>query len=422
MTLSDPPNSRPDLPPRDRSVPRARVNAGDRSIDRRGRVRNAPAFLSYAFRPFFLLGSIYAALAVPLWLLVYFGYASLSGSFAGLAWHAHEMIFGYLGAVIAGFILTAVPNWTGRLPLSGAPLAVLVALWLLGRVALFFDPEPLSAAILDLAFPVVLAASIWREIVAGRNVRNAPIAVLLSLFALANLVDHAATQFAALDGVGIRLALGVTALLMALVGGRVTPSFTRNWLARVKGPPLPAPMDYLDKLGLAATGVGMAGWVAAPDASWVGSCLLGAAALLIARLLRWQGHRTLGEPIVLILHLGQFWLAAALLLMGLAALVPSAVPVSSAVHALTAGAVGTMTLAVMTRASRGHAGRPITAGAATIAIYVLVTLGAALRVIAPFMSAHYATVLITGGVLWSASFGLFALSYGPMLLTKRAAA
>jgi uncharacterized protein involved in response to NO len=404
---------------RHRSVPRSRVNSGDTSIDRRGRARNAPPILSYGFRPFFLLGAIYASVAVPAWLLVHSGAASPAGPFSGLAWHAHEMIFGYLGAVMAGFILTAVPNWTGRLPISGAPLAGLVMLWAIGRAAVFLDPEPVSAAILDLAFPVVLVAAVWREIAAGHGLKNAPVALLLSLFMLANLADHAGAQLPVLDGFGIRLALGVATLLIALVGGRVVPSFTRNWMARAELLPLPAPMDHLDRLALATTGIAILGWIVAPDAAPVGAGLLAAGVLLLARLSRWRGYRTLREPIVFVLHLGYFWLAASLLLLGLAILLPSLVPASSAIHALTAGAVGTMTLAVMTRATRGHTGRPIVADGPTLAIYAFVTVGALLRVLAPLAGEFYSPVLILGGATWSAAFMLFALAYGPMLAMKR---
>lgn len=406
----------------DRSVPRSRVNSGDRSIDRRGRVAGAPAILSYGFRPFFFLGSLYAALTVPIWLWSYFGGAGPVGPLPGLAWHAHEMLFGYLGAVMAGFVLTAVPNWTGRLPISGAPLAALVGIWLVGRVAMFLQPEPISAAILDLAFPLTLAAAVWREILARRNFRNAPIALLLTLFAFANLLDHAAGLHTALTGLGIRIALAVAALMIALVGGRVIPSFTRNWMARSGLSPLPAAMDHLDKVALGVTAIALVGWIVAPEAPAVGTGLLSAGVLLFARLMRWRGYRALGEPIVLVLHLGYLWLAVALLLLGLAALAPGVVPASSAIHALTAGAVGTMTLAVMTRASRGHTGRPIVADGPTVAIYCLVTLGAVLRVAAPFFDAGYLPALVAGGVLWSAAFALFALAYAPMLLTRRLAA
>lgn len=406
----------------DRSIPRLRVNAGDMSVDRRGRMRSAPPLLSYGFRPFFLFGASYAALAVPLWLWVFFGGSGPAGSLSGLAWHAHEMLFGYLGAVMAGFVLTAMPNWTGRLPISGAPLAVLLALWFAGRLAPFANPEPFSAAVLDLLFPLTLATAVWREILVGRNFGNAPIALLITLFALANALDHAGALFSVLQGYGIRLGLGIAALMIAIVGGRITPSFTRNWMARLGLSPLPAPMDRLDRGALLLTGLGLVGWIVAPEAKAVGAALAAGGVALLLRLYRWRGYRATREPIVLVLHLGYLWLAVALLLLGLSALIPALVPASSAIHALTAGAVGTMTLAVMTRATRGHTGRPIVADGATVAIYALVTLGALLRVTAPFLGEAFAPTLIAGGVLWSAAFAVFVVVYGPMLVKPRVTA
>jgi uncharacterized protein involved in response to NO len=332
------------------------------------------------------------------------------------------MIFGYLAAVMAGFVLTAVPNWTGRLPISGAPLALLVMLWLVGRAAVGLVAAPLPSVLLDLAFPLALAGSVWREIVAGRNVGNIPIALLLTLFAVANLLDHMALVLPTLQGYGVRIALGVAAMLIALIGGRVTPSFTRNWMSRERLSPLPAPMDRLDRAALLATGGALAGWVVAPMAPVVGVGLVAAGLLLLARLARWRGHRTAAEPIVLILHIGYLWLVAALILLGLSTLLPAFIPTSAALHALTAGAVGTMTLAVMTRATRGHTGRPIHADRATVAIYALASCGALLRVAAPFLSQLYLPLLIAAGGLWSAAFALFLIAYGPMLVRKRIAA
>jgi uncharacterized protein involved in response to NO len=305
------------------------------------------------------------------------------------------------------------------LPLSGARLAVLVALWLAGRLAMSFDPEPVSAAILDLVFPVALAAAIWREILAGRNFRNGPIALLFTLFAVASLLDHAGGFLPALQGYGTRLALGVAAMLIALVGGRVTPSFTRNWMARLQLSPLPAPLDNFDRAALATVAVAIPAWIFAPASPFSGAALATAGALLLIRLARWRGYRTIAEPIVLVLHLGYLWLAAALLLLGLAAIAPATVPATSGIHALTAGAVGTMTLGVMTRASRGHTGRPIVADPATLAIYGCVTAGALLRVIAPLAPMAHGPMLMAGGFAWSAAFLTFAIAYGPMLLRER---
>ena len=224
----------------DRSIPRARVNAGDTSIDRRGRGRGGLPILSYGFRPFFLGASVYAAAAVPLWLWMFASGGETTGVFTGAAWHAHEMIFGYLGAVMAGFILTAIPNWTGRLPLSGAPLALLFSLWIAGRIAVSFASSPVLALVLDLGFPVMLAAAVWREVIAGSNCRNAPVAMLIALFGAANLLHHLEGSIPALGGIGVRLALGIAAIMIALIGGKLTPSFTRNWLAKHEGHRLPA--------------------------------------------------------------------------------------------------------------------------------------------------------------------------------------
>jgi uncharacterized protein involved in response to NO len=400
-------------------VPRFRVRAGDDSIDRRGRARNTPAILSYGFRPFFLGASVYAAAAVPIWIWMLASGAEPAGPFAGSTWHAHEMIFGYLGAVIAGFILTAVPNWTGRLPLSGAPLAVLFALWAVGRIACSTVGAPAAALVLDLAFPAALSAAVWREVLAGKNWRNAPIALLLTLFAGANLLHHLEGFRPELAGMAVRLALGVAGVLIALVGGRIAPSFTRNWLVKQGETHLPASFGRLDGAALLAAAAGMLAWNLAPEHFAAGALLVLAGILLFVRLARWQGVRTWREPIVLILHLGYLWLAAAFLMLGCSILDPTRIPQSAALHALTAGAIATMTLAVMTRATRGHTGRPIETDAVTLLIYVMVTVGALLRVAAPLVPDLYFGLLTAGGALWSLAFALFALRYGPMLLMPR---
>lgn len=404
--------------PADRSVPRAARKAGDTSRDGRGRLLTTPPILQYGFRPFFFLAALYAGLAIPLWLFVYLGGVELPGPFDGLHWHAHEMLFGYLGAVIAGFVLTAIPNWTGRLPISGRPLALLVALWLAGRLANLLSPDPHLALAVDLAFPALLAFAVWREVVAGRNWKNAPVAVMISLFGLANAADHAANLYLLPHELGHQLAVAVAAVLIALIGGRIVPSFTRNWLAREKVAKLPASFGAVDKAALVATVVAMAAWVVAAESPFTGVLLVAAGALLALRLARWQGLRTLSEAILFVLHLAYGWLAAALALLGLSILTP-AVPSSAALHALTAGAVGTMTLAVMTRASLGHTGRTIVADRSIVGMYVLVTLGAVLRVAAPFADSWYIATLAAGGSLWSAGFLLFAVRYAPILWGRR---
>lgn len=386
------------------------------AADRRRRGPADLAVFSRGFRPFFLLGALYAGLALPAWLVVLHAGLVLPGSLEGLSWHAHEMIFGYLAAIIAGFVLTAVPNWTGRLPVSGNGLILLVLLWLAGRIAVNLPLQPVPVLVIDTAFMLVLAAVLWREIATGRNWRNLPVCALISIFALANVLFHLEATYPALDGLGQRLALAVTALLIGLIGGRITPSFTRNWMAQLNIEPLPVPFGLFDKVTLACAALGLASWVALPDSRASGVMLLVAGALHLARLLRWRGGKTLREPIVAILHLGYAWLAAALLLLGLAAVAPTAVDGSTALHALTAGAIGTMTLAVMTRASRGHTGRELAADPSTLMIYGLVTLGAVSRVMAGLAPGGYNLLLMAGGAAWSAAFLLFVLAYGPMLL------
>jgi uncharacterized protein involved in response to NO len=405
-------------PASDRSVLRSLRRSGDVSCDGRGRVPSMPPILQYGFRPFFFLAALHAGTAIPAWLWMYFSGHALPGPFDGMHWHAHEMLFGYLQAVLAGFVLTAIPNWTGRLPLSGWPLAGLVALWLAGRVACLVAPYPLIAFVVDVTFPAVLALAVWREIAAGRNWKNAPVALMISLFGLANALDHAANLGLAEHGLGIRLALGAIAMLLALVGGRIVPSFTRNWLVKHGNAPLPARFGPIDRAVLAATAAGTVTWAYSPDSVAAGILQAVAGALLILRLARWQGHRTLAEPIVLILHLGYAWLGIALLLLGGSILV-DALPQSAALHALTAGAIGTMTLAVMTRASLGHTGRAIVADKTVVTAYAAMTAGAILRVTAPMAGDSHGLMLVCGGTLWSAAFLLFAVYYAPVLWGRR---
>ena len=369
------------------------------------------------FRPFFLLAGLQAALAVPLWLLMMSGAADWPMAFDPLAWHVHEMLFGFLAAVLTGFLFTAIPNWTGRLPLRGGGLAALAVLWLAGRIAVAAPIGVLPAGILDCAFLIAVAALAWREVLAGRNWRNAPICLLVSLFAAANILFHIGET----QAWGERIALAVAALLIGLVGGRVVPSFTRNWMAKRQATSLPVPFGRFDRVCLGLLVVALLAWLVVPEAEATGWGLLAVALLHLVRLLRWRGWSSLAEPLVTVLHLGYLWLVAALALIGLAIVWPEILAMTAALHALSAGAVGTMTLAVMTRASLGHGGRPLTAGPATIAIYLLVTLGAALRVLAPELPFDYVVVLGVAAALWSGAFALFVIAYGPMLAWGRAA-
>jgi uncharacterized protein involved in response to NO len=387
----------------------------------RYRDRSGPIILSAGFRPFFLLAALWSALAVPLWLALLGGHATLPTALPAAVWHAHEMIFGFGAATVAGFLLTAIPNWTGRLPLQNVPLAGLAALWLAGRMALLLS-ETLGAsvaAIADLAFPAVFLAVIAREIIAGRNWRNLPMLVALGLLLTGNLLVHLeALGLARTAAAGNRLGIATLLMLIGLVGGRIIPSFTGNWLAKHRRDvEPPAVFSRFDGSVLGVTALALAAWVFDPDSAVVPWAALLAGIGAFARLARWRGQATRSEPLLWILHLGYAWLGIGFLLLAASAAVPD-LPASSALHALTAGAIGTMTLAVMTRASLGHTGRPLTAGPLTTTIYGLVTLAAILRVVAPLCGGHASLTLWLAGLSWAGAFGMFALAYGRILARR----
>ena len=323
------------------------------------------------------------------------------------------MIFGYLPAVLGGFLLTAIPNWTGRPPVQGAPLALLVILWLAGRLAMLCPAGGAVSGAIDSVFLVALAGVACNEIVRGGNRRNLPVGVLVSLLALANVLFHFGAGWGLPDRIGQRLGLALATLLMALIGGRIIPAFTTNWMKQRGLAPLPAPFSGFDRLAIVATAVALIGWVAGPTAAVSGGLLMLAGLLHVVRLARWRGWLTSSEPLVTVLHVAYAWMPLALLLMGLAILRPGWIAPTQALHALTAGAVAQLTLAVMTRATLGHTGSALTAGAATVAIYALVFVGAALRLILPFTSMQYAHAMAFAAAPWSAGFLLFVVVYGP---------
>lgn len=380
-----------------------------------------PVLLEQGFRPFFIAAGAWAALALGLWIAILTGHASLPTAFDAMTWHAHGLLFGFVGAAIAGFLLTAVPNWTGRLPVRGAPLAGLALLWLAGRIAVstsaWIGPE--AAAVIDLAFWVVLGVAIAREILAGNNRRNLPVVVAVALFAAADALVHAgALGWPAAGQTGMRLGIAVAIFLITLIGGRIVPSFTRNWLAKRGDPRLPINRTWLNIATLIGTGVVLAAWSVSPAHPAVGVGLLAVAVLHAARLANWRGGATLAEPLVTILHIGYAWVPIGLALAGLAAISPATVPPVAGLHALTAGAMGTMVLAVMTRASLGHSGRQLTANGRTMAIYALITVAALGRVAAAFMPTLWLPLLVISATAWIAAFGLFTLIYGRIAFEK----
>jgi uncharacterized protein involved in response to NO len=358
---------------------------------------------------------------MALWVPMLSGQVSLPTAFDPVSWHAHEFLFGYLGAVIAGFLLTAVPNWTGRLPIVGWRLGLLALLWLAGRVAVAVSgllPTGVAATV-DLAFPVVLAAAIGREIVAGKNWRNLIVLAMLAVFALGNGLFHwEATRGAyAAQGYGLRLGLAAGVMMIAVIGGRIVPSFTRNWLVR-RGPGrLPAaPMQRFDKLALLVLLAALLMWVALPLWAGTGALLAVAGVLHLIRLARWAGYRTAAEPLVMVLHAGYAFLPLGALALAVAILLPGVFGMAAAQHLWMGGAVGLMTLAVMTRATLGHTGQDLHAGPGTVAIYLALVLAVLARVAVGVWTEEASLFHSLAGLAWIGAFGGFAAVYGRYLL------
>jgi uncharacterized protein involved in response to NO len=388
---------------------------------RRARMAASPAFFRGGFRPFFFLGPAWAVIALGLWVPAFSGTLALPTALDPLIWHRHEMLFGFVGAIIAGFLLTAIPNWTGRLPIAGWPLAGLVGLWAAARLALLFSGwAGLAAAlILDVGFYLVLASVAAREVLVSKN-RNLPAVAIVFLLGLANAADYAGAAGLLPDAdIGVRAAIFLVVMLISLIGGRIIPSFTRNWMTRhglTAG--LPTQPTGIDHGVLLLTGASLAAWTAAPDGSLTGGLLVAAGFAQAFRLTRWGGLKCVRDPLVFILHVAYSWVPVGLILLG-ASILSTTVPRSAAIHALTAGAMATMILAVMTRAILGHTGRQLTANPQTLVIYALITIGAVVRVAAPFGIFDYSSGMAAAAVAWAGGLLLFLAVYGPYLFRPR---
>jgi len=383
-----------------------------------------PAILSYGFRPFFLMGAIYAALAVLIWLALFSGRIELASVFIPRDWHVHEMLYGFVPAVVTGFLLTAIPNWTGRLPIQGLPLLALFGTWIAGRAAVLMSSSIgwIATAAIDVAFLVLVASAAAREIVVGSNWRNLKVVSILSLLAAGNLLFHLEAHFNGSADYAIRLGIGTMVLLISLVGGRVVPSFTRNWLARrdsARQTPgrLPRPFERFDAITVAVSAVALVLWIALPFERATGVLLMFAGLMQLVRLVRWAGDRTVGDRLVLVLHVGYAFVPLGFFLVGGAAL--GLVPPGAGIHAWTGGAVAMMMLAVMTRASLGHTGRELIASAGTQAVYAAALVAALTRICAAMHPERADILLSISGAAWAAAFLGFAALYGPMLCSGR---
>jgi uncharacterized protein involved in response to NO len=388
----------------------------------RKRAHDGWPLLASSFRPFFLFGSIYAGLAILVWLPAFYGELTLTSAFAPRDWHVHEMLYGYLPAVITGFLFTAIPNWTGRLPIQGTPLLVLVMVWIAGRLSVTFSAETgwLVAMLVDASFLSLVAAAAAREILAGRNWRNLNVVFLVLLLLAGNVAFHLEAHFHGVADTGIRIGIAVIVMLIGMIGGRIVPSFTRNWLVRENPGRLPAPFGRFDIIVVAVSALALIAWVVSSDSQYTGAALALAGLLHLVRLGRWAGNRTGRERLVLILHLGYAFVPLGFLLNAASAF--ELVPAGAGIHAWMVGAAGTMTLAVMSRATLGHTGRQLTASAATQAIYLAIIVAALSRVCAVIEPTHSEPLLHVAAFAWAAAFFGFAIAFGPLLVGWRSRA
>lgn len=384
---------------------------------------NRPAVPEFAlfqlgFRPLYLLASVFAALSVMLWALQFAG--KLGHPYLpGPVWHAHELVFGYAAAVIVGFLFTAVRNWTGKPTPTGAPLALLAGVWLAGRVLVWSD-APLAAAIVNPLFLLGGAAGIARPIWAARNKRNYFFVGLLVLMAVAQSLFHLAGLglWSPPPWASVYVGLDVVLWIMVVMAGRVTPMFTNNAIPEANAQKLP----WLESASLgsllAALLVDRALGAPGERPWWAVALLAAAAGLQLARWWLWHPFRTLRTPLVWILHVAYLWLVVHLWLRVATAL--GAMGPSLATHALTVGALGSLTLGMMTRTARGHTGRALRADGKDVAVYALITAAAVVRVVLPALwPGQLLGAVQLSGVLWSAAFGLYAVAYWPVLSKPR---
>ncbi|PSH61998.1 short-chain dehydrogenase [Phyllobacterium brassicacearum] len=381
----------------------------------RGISNTGPIVFSYGFRPFFLGAASWAILAMGLWMAAITSGFPVGGTYGAIEWHAHEMLFGFAPAVLAGFLLTAVPNWTGRLPVSGVPLLALLSIWVAGRVAMFLTGTigVLPAAAIDASFLLSLLFICAREVVAGRKWKDLKVIAGLAALSTANIFFHCSVISGDTTGTATRLAVSAYTMLVIIVGGRILPSFTRNWLNRFGRTDFPVPYDGFDVTAIFGAFGTFALWTFWPESKLTGIAALAAATLHSVRLMRWRGWTTHPEKLLLVLHAA--YLFVPLSFIGMAAGATGLIDQISVLHLLTIGSIACMMLAVMTRVSRGHTGRLLTSSARTNATYLAIIAAAIIRPLANVFPATYQVMVSVAGVLWIVAFGLFLLEYAPML-------
>jgi len=379
------------------------------------------SFLSYAFRPFFLMNGLFAVVIAVLWIVMLHG-GWRSGPANFVLWHAHEMLVGFAMAAMAGFLLTAIPNWTGRQPIQGQPLAWLIFAWLGGRVAMAASGvmPPWIVAPIDLAFPLLLFLFALQEVVAAGNRRNYPIVAITGVLTLLNLLYHLGAEWRLpnADRTALYLMMHTMLLLVTVIGGRVLPNFTANWL-RIRGAErVPVNNATIDRLAILSTLlVGLAASLS-PSGPATGLLATLAAILHALRLSAWRGWATREEPLLLMLHVAYAWLPVGYALTACAAF-GWVFPATAALHALTMGAIGSMILAMMTRVPLGHTGRPLHASRLTALAYAVLTVAVVIRVTGPLAGSAYLVMIDVSAAAWILAFAIFGLHYWPILTRPR---
>lgn len=374
--------------------------------------------LRTGLRPFYLLSALAATITVPVWIAVLLIPLPWPAPMAPVFWHAHEMVYGFAGATVIGFLLSASRAWTGLGTTRAGALGGLALLWLAGRVALFVAPYPVYAA-LDLALLPIVAFVLIRLLLSTGMRRNLPLAIIVLALALANLVFHLSMlQWVALPAQpALHAALALLVMMQSVMAGRVIPGFT---ISAARGTLRIAPLPWLDKACLGATAAGLALWVAAPPAwaSATAAVLLMAALGHALRQWRWRSRVVWQRPVLWILHAAYLWITLGLVLLALAHL--GWIALSAGIHALGVGATGGLILGMMTRTARGHTGRSLHTGAWEVGAYGLVLLAAIVRVaqtLAP--SEATAPLLVGAAATWSAAFAIYLWIYTPWLVRTR---
>lgn len=378
--------------------------------------------MSYAFRPFFLLNGFFAIVAITIWLMALHGTRLAPIPATMLYWHGHEMVVGFAMAAVAGFVLTAVATWTGRPPLQGMWLGVLVFSWLLGRLTMVAAarlPYWLVASI-DTVFPFLLAVLVGREVVGGNSRRNYPIVAIVLVLALLNLSYHLGTMgiLPGMDRLALYFLIHLLLLMITVIAGRIIPNFTANWLRARGHERLPGNHALTDVTSVAATIATGVSVSLTPVGPVTGTLALLAALSHAVRLARWRGLATTSEPLLFVLHVAYLWLPMGYALTALAAF-GHVLPTAAAVHALTMGAIGNMILAVTSRVALAHTGRSLHAPRLIVIAYAILNAAVVTRVLSPLSPGLYLDMIDLSAVGWIVTFAIFTGVYWPVLTRPR---